>query len=161
MIEYNQHIWRTMLYYNSFWWFTETNICSKIPQFRKKNSETPVSVQGTSVASCADIVGERSFRTFAAGQCQSFIRGDRVTGSNGGRFVTDVNHSWCFWMHFLWKQTGDNLNVGTYTVKVPLMDSYTLFGHQHHIISESIMDFPCPLWLVYVLVPWRVIEDCQ
>ena len=23
------------------------------------------------------------------------------------------------------------------------------------------MDFPCPLWLVYVLVPWRVIEDCH
>ena len=41
MIEYNQHIWRTMFYYDLLWLFTEKNICSKFPQFRK-NLWTPV-----------------------------------------------------------------------------------------------------------------------
>lgn len=41
MIEYNQHIWHTMLYYNSLWWFTEnTYIFSKTTV--SKNLETPV-----------------------------------------------------------------------------------------------------------------------
>lgn len=36
---------------------------------------------------------------------------------------------------------------------------YSFLAEKHHIISESIMDFPCPFWLVYVHVPRRVIED--